>query len=274
MRGFSTVALCGLFASCAPEHSVLGRAYDLQVPVRVEPQTPLPMLILAHGYTVNGVAQDLFFPFSKQVDEKGFVYVLPNGTADRLGKRFWSATDFCCNFENIAVDDVAFFKALIADVKRQHPIKPGHVFIAAHSNGAFMALRLACEASDVIDGIVAVSGSTWNDEGKCPDGRKIPILLVHGTEDAVILYDGAEGKYPGARATGQRFARRSGCTENWIELERADFVGDASLETKRERIEGCEPAIELWSLEGTAHLPYFDNRWTGAAFDWLEAHAP
>ncbi len=263
------VAVVLVSAACAPQHSVLGRPYDLQQPTSAT--TPLPLVILAHGYSADGALQDLVFPFSKQVEAKQFLYALPNGTLDREGKRFWNATDFCCNFENLPVDDVAFFRALIADVKAQHAVSK--VFVVGHSNGAFMALRLACEASDVIDGIAAVSGATWDDFSRCPDGRKIPMLLVHGTADETIRYDGVEGKYPSAHVTGQRFATRSGCEPTWRDLGRADFVGDETQETHQEDI-SCEPAIELWSVEGSGHVPSFTPSWTAAVIDWLQGHTP
>ncbi len=259
--------------ACAPEHQLLGRPYELQSPRGTDAQTPLPLLIMAHGYGVNGLGQDLVFPFSKQVDAKRFRYALPHGTQDSNGKRFWNATDACCNFDHLPVDDVGFFRALIGEIQAQVAVT--RVFVLGHSNGGFMALRLACEAPDVLDGVVAVSASTWDDFSRCPDGRAIPTLLVHGTVDTTVPYEGRPGSYPGAPETGTRFARRAGCPGGWEELERADFVGAAAeAETKRERISGCAPPIELWSIEGAGHLPSFDARWTSATIDWLTEQAP
>ena len=270
------LAVAVLFlGACAPENTVLGRPYELRLPADFDGQTPLPLLILAHGYGVNGVGQDFLFPFSKEVDSKHFIYVLPHGTQDALGRRFWNATEACCNFDDVPVDDVAFFRALVEDVKAKHPVQAGHVFLAGHSNGAFMALRLACDAPDAIDGVVAVSGSTWLDPTRCGEGRAVPMLLVHGTDDKTIPYAGRPGRYPGAVETSERFARRAGCTGDQEELDRADFLGSPAAETRRTRRTGC-PAradVELWSMEGTGHIPQFDGRWTGAAIDWLTEHA-
>jgi len=260
--------------ACAPEHQVLDRPYDLQVPAGADDRTPLPLLILAHGYAASGFAQNVVFPFSAEVDGRRFLYALPNGTVDNQGMRFWNATDACCNFDHRLVDDVVFFRALIADIQAQRAVQPGHVFVVGHSNGAFMALRLACEASDVIDGVVAVAGSTWLEANRCPDGRAIPVLLVHGTQDATIPYLGKPGEYPGAHETGLRFAARERCTGGWSATGHADFVGDATPETAEEVVAGCSPAIELWSVVGAGHIPGFDGRWIRATIDWLEAHAP
>lgn len=270
MRGALLVA--SVLLSCAPEHSVLGRPYELHEPGLA--REALPLVILAHGYGVNGVGQDLIFPFSKQVEARRFLYALPNGTQDALGKRFWNATDACCNNDGVPVDDVAFFRALIDDVKQEHAV--GRVYVVGHSNGGFMALRLACDAPDLVDGVVAVSASTFNEPLRCPDGRAVPVLLVHGTEDTWVPIEGRPGRYPGAVETAERFARRGGCTGPWESLERADFLGPADAESRRERLTGCPAgmASELWSIEGGGHLLVFDERWTGATLDWLLEHAP
>ena len=47
------------------------------------------------------------------------------------------------------MDDVAFLTLLVADVAKAYAVDPNRVYAAGHSNGGIMALRLACEASDV-----------------------------------------------------------------------------------------------------------------------------
>ena len=37
----------------------------------------------------------------------------PDGTMDAIGNRFWNATDACCNFDGLPVDDVAFLRGLM-----------------------------------------------------------------------------------------------------------------------------------------------------------------
>ncbi|MBL8918786.1 MAG: alpha/beta fold hydrolase [Myxococcaceae bacterium] len=259
-----------LAVACAPDHLVQGRAYEVRVPGQFDGATPLPMVILLHGFGVTGRVQDLVFPVSGQLDERQFLYVLPNGTADRNGKRFWNATEACCA-GSLEVDDVSFLRALVDDVKARYPVAPGKVFLVGHSNGAFMSLRLACDASDVFTGVVAVSGSTFEDATRCGAGQPVPILLAHGDRDSSVPIDGSPGRYPGARETGLRFARRNGCTGTWQEGERLDLLGGADAETQQTLIGGCtkQGSVELWTHEGTGHLPLYDERWTARILDWL-----
>lgn len=264
-----------LFVACTPDHSVLGRAYEVRVPKDYDGSTPLPLVIMVHGYGATGQLQDQFFPVSGQIDGKRFLYALPNGTPDANGKRFWNATEACCDNGRIGIDDVAFFRALVADIDRRYPTKPGHIFLIGHSNGAFMSLRLACEASDLFSGVVAVAGSTFQDATRCQPGQAVPILLSHGDRDSSVPIEGRPDRFPGAKETGARYARRNGCTGTWVDGERLDLLGGSDAETQQSSIEGCtkQGSVELWTHEKVGHLPLYDTRWTARVIDWLEERA-
>ncbi len=267
------VIAAGLVA-CAPEHVVGGRPYTLHLPRGADPATPLPLLILLHGFGVTGEAQELIFGFSDEVNARQFLYAEPDGTADSKGKRFWNGTDACCNFDHLAVDDVGFVRALVKDVAASHPVDLQKVFVVGHSNGGFMALRLACEAGDLIRGVVSLAGATWLDAARCPSGPPVSVLLVHGTADTVIAYAGGStdlAAYPSARATRDAFSARNGCVGPSTVLGMSDFLADASEETKREGAEGCAAGtrVELWTVEGGPHIPLFNAAWRRAVLDWL-----
>lgn len=274
MRRLSFVAL-SLFVACTPDHSVLGRAYEVRVPKDYDGSTPLPLVIMVHGYGATGQLQDQFFPVSGQIDGKRFLYALPNGTPDANGKRFWNATEACCDNGRIGIDDVAFFRALVEDINRRYPTKPGHIFLIGHSNGAFMSLRLACEASDLFSGVVAVAGSTFQDATRCQPGQAVPILLSHGDRDSSVPIEGRPDRFPGAKETGARYARRNGCTGTWVDGERLDLLGGSDAETQQSSIVGCtkQGSVELWTHEKVGHLPLYDTRWTARVIDWLEERA-
>lgn len=277
IRSPALLLLCA-FAACAPSRVVQGRPYELTVPQEADGATPLPLVVLLHGFSVNGRLEELVLPFRALVEEKRFLYAVPNGTPDRLNRRFWNATDACCQPDDMEVDDVAFLRAVIEDVKTQHPVDPARVFLVGHSTGGFMALRMACEAGDVVTGVMSLAGAAWSDFSRCPAGPPVSVLLLHGTSDKTIKYgDGSNsyGVYPGAQETKIWFATRNGCSVQAPAAEPLDVEEVAGAETRREAFTDCPTggAIEHWSMEGVGHIPSFNEDLPARVFEWLNEHA-
>ena len=69
---------------------------------------------------------------------------------------------------------VAYLRAIIRDVMARYPVDRRRVFVVGHSNGGFMAYRMACEASDLVTGVVSLAGATWKDPARCrpENGRR------------------------------------------------------------------------------------------------------
>src|SRR5262245_649845 len=71
------------------------------VPNGYSPGTPVPLLLLLHGYSSSGPAVESYIGYLSLVDARGFAYAFPSGRVDSLGQRFWTATDACCNLFNL-----------------------------------------------------------------------------------------------------------------------------------------------------------------------------
>ena len=95
----------------------LGRGdVEVLVPKNYSVNRPIPLVMLLHGYTSSGAAQDAYFKLSTLVDEYGFIFVAPDGTVEEEGgkNRFWNAGEKnCCNFQGSTVNDSAYLKTLI-----------------------------------------------------------------------------------------------------------------------------------------------------------------
>lgn len=48
-----------------------------------------------------------FFGFSSHVSSHGFVALMPNGTLNSHGLRFWNGLR-CCDFDHNGIDDVSY----------------------------------------------------------------------------------------------------------------------------------------------------------------------
>ena len=114
------------------------------------------------------------------------------------------------------------------------------------------------------------------------------VLHIHGTDDAVILFEGDEtelsrkedGKpvlYAGAEEMVTRWAARAGC--DWPDAPEPYAVLDLDAyvpgpETQAYRLEpGCDEGIsvELWVSEGSGHGPGYGDAFMDALLDWLLA---
>jgi len=258
------------------------RPAKLRVPSGYDPKKPAPLLLMLHGYGTAGSLIDFYIKMTSIADEKGFLYVAPDGTFDAGGKRFWNATDACCDYGKTNVDDVAYLVGLIEEIKRSYSVDPARIFVMGHSNGGFMANRLACDRADVFAAAVSVSGANFADAARCKPSAPVGFLQVHGTTDQTVLFagepgdGGLAGAYPGADATVAIWADKNGCAK-------APVVGQpihvdpskAGAETKVTRHEGCtrNGAAELWAIEGAGHVFSYTPEALRATWEFLEAHA-
>ncbi|MEO7094385.1 MAG: alpha/beta fold hydrolase, partial [Polyangiales bacterium] len=155
---------------------VSARPYDAKVPSGYDKTKPTPLVILLHGYGASGAIQEGYFKLGAVADEKTFLLATPDGTLDGSGKRFWDASDACCNFTKTKVDDVAYVAAIIDDMSAKYNVDPKRVYLVGHSNGGFMSHRAACELSPRIAAIVSLAGAQWKNAAKCAPTSPVSIL--------------------------------------------------------------------------------------------------
>jgi polyhydroxybutyrate depolymerase len=257
---------------------IVARPYDLQVPASYDASEPTPLVILLHGYSATGFVQVRYFGLLDGSQAHGYLIAYPEGLVDSNGKQFWNATDGCCNFDDNPVDDVAYLGAIIDDVEATYNVDHKRVFIIGHSNGGFMAHRLACELGDRIAAIVSLAGMTWLDPAKCPAADKVNVLQVHGDADDTIPYAGSP-YYPSAAGTVATWATKNGCAgANAIGEggDPVDLVVDLpGAETTKQSYAGCPEggAVDFWTIHGGSHIPMFDPAvWEDSVWKWMAAH--
>lgn len=262
---------------------IAARPFDYQVPPGYSPAQPTPFVILLHGYGANGFLQDSYFHLGELAAQQGFLYAFPDGTADSGGHLFWNATDACCNLDHKDVDDVAYVKAIIRDARARYNVDPKRIYLVGHSNGGFLAHRMACEAADQLAAIVSLAGMTWNDATRCQPHSAVSVLQVHGDADDIIHYTGGLfapnhdlAVYPSASDTVAQWAQLNHCTgpraATGMPLD--IDIGLPGSETTVERYAGCpQGAVELWTIAGGGHTPRLAPAWPALIYGFLAAHA-
>jgi polyhydroxybutyrate depolymerase len=259
--------------------SLDGRPFTLHVP-RGYAGTASPLLVALHGYGGDPAELASSLSLVPASDAHGFLLALPSGTPDADGRRFWNATDACCNFTGKAVDDSAYLSQVITTVAQRYSVDPGKVFVIGHSNGGFMALRLACDHADQVAAVVSVAGAQNADASACRPSLPVSVLQVHGNADTVIAFEGGsiqDHAYPSAAQTvGQwrtldHCAAGRGVADSPVDLV-PRLTGAETLRTSWTA--GCADgsSVALWTVEGGDHATALTPALTEAVVAWLEAH--
>ncbi|HVO00791.1 MAG TPA: PHB depolymerase family esterase [Candidatus Cybelea sp.] len=210
MRGTFVIALLallfgiGVADAAESEHRIavsgVQRSYILHLPANVPSGAPLPLVIVLHGGAGAGAIVEKQTGFDAEADKRGFVVAYPDGSdrerplLNALGKPgflTWNAGTCCGYAMEQGVDDVGFIRAVVADIARAVPIDLRRVYIAGHSNGAMMAYRMACEASDLVAAVGIVSGVVV--APKCEPTDPVSVIHIHGTADENVPIDGGVG---------------------------------------------------------------------------------
>ena len=257
-----------------------GRPFTLRVPASYNADTPTPLVVLLHGYSSDADEALAYFQLPAAAENFGFLLAVPNGVTDLSNARYWNATDACCAFNvSSASDDVAYLAWLINDVETSHNVDPNQIFIVGHSNGGFMAHRMACDLSSKIAAIVSLAGASWNDPARCAPTEPVSILQVHGDLDNTVFFEGGgnlSNLYPSARSTVISWANTNNCTGTLVD---SGFNIDLDInisgsETRVERFTDCPDngGVELWTIQGGSHAPEFNDDWPVFIWAFLSTH--
>ena len=261
----------------APHTDTLGGARPVTtvVPDGWTPTQKWPLILVLHGYGASGEAQTALLGIEARATQYGFVTLAPDGTRDPSGSLFWNATPACCDFGNVVVDDVAYLTGLIDDAIAQLAVDPARVYVVGHSNGGFMAYRLACEKSAKINAVAVIAGAVNPDATVCGTPKPVNVLHIHGTADATIAYNGGtiEGAaFPGALESIGQWLTRDGCDVTPTTAGVNDFDSMvAGQETTRLQYPNCPNGIhvEHWKMVGSGHIPAFTDEFRDALATWL-----
>lgn len=217
------------------------------------PSTPLLIVLHGTGDTGAGFREGVVRDLEREADEHGFRVAYVDGFQNnwnecRLGGR-WPAKDR-------DLDDVG----LVREVARSSTLS-GPVFVVGFSSGGHMAMRLALEASDLVDGVAVVAANPPIPENNtCNEsGEPVPAIFVEGRDDPINPIDGGEvvlGRGPSAISRGEVFSAWDGAgwfaARNGIAVDSAQRVehdGDMATTTW----EGAAP-VKLVVVDDLGHV--------------------
>ena len=234
------------------QHGGKDRYYRLFVPDD-DSRSPRPLVVVLHGGGGNAeVASKM--GFSALAERENFVVVYPEATDGhwndgRVGKVIADAAG-----DN---DDVGFIMALIAKLGREIKIDERRIFATGFSNGGIMCHRLAIEHADVFAAIAPGIGGIAKPLGtdrKFKPSSPMSVLILQGTQDPLVPYDGGKLTVNLFPALGDRTARDHGAIVSTAEAIRlwnranGTLGGPAEVEKlpDTDRLDGCTLERRDW----------------------------
>lgn len=236
------------------------RSYVLYVPQRLVERPAL--LVVLHSSQGNGerMRRDSGYRFDALADRDGFLVLYPDGFEGH-----WNDCRKAASYSarKLNIDDVGFLSTMIERLQRERGVDPDRVFVTGYSNGGQMALRMAAEAPDAVDGVAAVAASLPSAENDAcrPAQQPKAALLKNGTLDLINPYAGGKvtlfgfgnrGMMLSSEDSALALAQRNG-QKGTPSQDRLTTVGPVWTERQRWEAQGAAP-VELVTVHGGGHL--------------------
>ncbi len=180
----------------------LHRRYLVHAPPDYDSRNPTPVVFVFHGGGTNANWVRRFCGLSSKADEASFLAVFPSGTGARARRLSWncpgSGFERWSGSEGVDADlvnrvnEVAFVRAMIADLSRRGSIDSKRVFASGVSTGAILVYFLACKMPNEIGAIAPIGGPIGHDTSA--PSRPVPVIHFHGTADNFAPYQGGHGE--------------------------------------------------------------------------------
>jgi polyhydroxybutyrate depolymerase len=234
----------------------LTRTYLFYVPAIYRKTQSVPLVFVLHGGGGQGANMPRFSGMSALAERENFIVVYPDGI-----NRQWND-----GRENVPTnaDDVAFFAALIERFAADYNIDRRRIHAVGISNGGFMAQRLACELADKFAATASIAATmSENLAAQCKPAREVSVLLMHGTEDPLVPYNGGyvrigrseRGKILSAADAARFWATRNGCALAPVRETLPDADPNDGTRVRRDLYEKCKAgtSVAFYTIEGGGH---------------------
>ncbi|NOX65958.1 MAG: T9SS type A sorting domain-containing protein [Chlorobi bacterium] len=176
------------------------RQYSVFLPQNYQPNMPVVINLHAWG---NSISKWMGYTMMNDVaDTAGFIVVYPSGI-----NQIWNGRG-----DISQGDDVGFISALLDTLDNKYNIDMFRIYLTGASNGAFMTYRLLGEIGHRFAAAAPVAGALSDLATNWKPSQFSPILIIHGTADQSVLYDGNGNKYWSVEETINYWIRNNNCS--------------------------------------------------------------
>jgi len=167
-------------------------------------------------------------------------------------------------------DDLEFFNQMLDKLSSEYAVDTTRIYATGLADGGFMDFRLGCAMSDRIAAIAPV-GAEMPKNMSCLPSRPVPVLMINGTDDPIVKYNGGHYKgaeYEAGMGSGLAIISAEDTSKYWAKLnscsskaERTKIAAKAKggMKTEVSTFDGCHEnaQIVLYSVNGGG------NTWPG-----------
>jgi polyhydroxybutyrate depolymerase len=206
----------------------------------------VPLVIVMHGAGGNGAGMEQISDFNPVAERETFIVVYPDGVNGGWGD---GRDPVDPN------DDVSYLEHIMDFVSDGFQIDQERIYATGYSMGGMMSYRLGCLLPERIAAVASVA-STFPEyqQVDCDPAPPVPVMIVMGTYDDVIPWDGRPG-YFSTQESIEYWTAHNECAEAPDVIEEFDVMPVDKLRARRETFNQCADGSEvtLFGAVGGGH---------------------
>jgi len=230
----NTTSPCGSKGTtCSLSISGTDRKYYVQLPKSYSASMPYRLIFQFHPW--GGTAEQALTMYGLNSGLSDSIFVTPQGLDAGGNGPGWANTDG---------QDIAFTKAMVADVEGKYCVDTKRVFSVGFSYGGMMSFALGCEMSDTFRAIAPMSGALYSDPSCKGTGPHVAMWGSHGLSDTVVPIDNG-------RAARDKILAENHCGTTTTPVDPSPCV----------KYQGCDPGYDVtWcEWDGPHGIPSFGS---------------
>jgi polyhydroxybutyrate depolymerase len=185
--------------------------------------------------------------------------------------RAWNIGE-CCHFAyRKNVNEAAFVNDILEQLREDFQIDTTRIYSTGYSDGATLSYLLACKMPHRLAAVAGISGTLFTPEPQCALPAPMPVMVVHGTADHSIPYQGHAGGPPGSVTQDHFNLSAPGVTAFWVSHDHCAGEPDTAQHGNVIRAHyRCPDGAEVvfYTILGGAH------GWPGGGRGWVFSPVP
>lgn len=225
--------------TCSLDVAGTARTYYVQLPSNYSSSKQYPLVFQFHP--MGGSAEQALTMYRISAGLPEAIYVTPQGLSSG-GSTGWPNTNG---------QDIAFTKAMLADVQAKYCVDNARIFSMGFSYGGMMSFAVGCEMGDVFRAIAPMSGALYSDFNCKGTGHAIAMWGSHGLSDQVVPIDDG-------RAARDKILKQNHCGTETTPIDPSPCVS----------FQGCDAGYPVtWcEWDGQHGIPSFGSSAIAAFF--------